>query len=188
MSFSAIWCIPGKNCTLHHTATELIHRNSERQHNCSGKLTRSTERGAASENCIVCSLPGSTAVPAECPHWPKGTAAVEQSRREETIPLVEQAPSPSAVTNQRPTVSCSQVSHHLFCLPSSLLTRCCVLLPPSIYESFLASERKKWMPCETKPVHKQTNMIECFSQSIIVSITINNDRFHNSYQNNFGKL
>ena len=124
------------------TQSNWIDTGTVKGNNCSAKLTRSTERGAASENCIVCSLPGSTAVPAECPHWPKGTAAVEQSRREETIPLVEQARSRFAVANQRPIVSCSQVSHHLFCPPSSLLTRCCVLLPPSIYDSFLASERK----------------------------------------------
>ena len=165
----------------------LYNRNSERQHNCSGKLPRSTERGAASENCIVCSLPGSTAVPAECPHWPKGTAAVEQSRREETIPLVEQARSRSAVANQRPTVSCSQVSHHLFCPPLSFDQVLCFASTLALWVIF-GIWTKKWTPCERKPAQKQTNLIKCFSQSIIVSIAINKNRVHNRYQNNLGKL
>ena len=114
-------------------------------------------------------------------------AAVEQSRREETIPLVEQARSRSAVANQRPTVSCSQVSHHLFCPPLSFDQVLCFASTLALWVIF-GIWTKKWTPCERKPAQKQTNLIKCFSQSIIVSIAINKNRVHNRYQNNLGKL
>ena len=76
-------------------------------------------------------------------------AAVEQSRREETIPLVEQARSRSAVANQRPTVSCSQVSHHLFCPPLSFDQVLCFASTLALWVIF-GIWTKKWTPCDVR--------------------------------------